>query len=135
MPYAAFLSSGGSPRTITVDSLTVFGIGAVGDSLIAHNTRLSAIYLPLDPDGSSCAFVFRYEAADAVRHAMADTITIDYEARPVFVSAACGVMYYYDIKDLHYTRTLIDSVGCPSKTITNSAAHNMQIYFRVNSES
>lgn len=129
LPLAGFLSSAISPREVSIDSLTVFGVGAPGDSLLLNNRSASELYLPFRIDEGETTFVFRYEQ-EALR-GITDSVTFRYDIVPYFVSSACGVVYNYEIKSIDCTRNLIDSVSCPGMKITNANIRNINIYFRV----
>lgn len=129
LPYAAFYTSQLEPASVALDSITVFGIGAPGDSILADTaSNVSSIYLPFRIDSSQSSFVIRYEALKSALNA--DTITFTYNAHPFFVSAGCGVSYQYEIKDITTTHLMIDSVRCPVGVITNVAGTNINIYFK-----
>lgn len=129
LPYAAFYTSQIEPASVSLDSVTIYGIGAPGDSLLADTaSNVSSIYLPFDIEADKSSFVIRYEALKSAENA--DTITFTYDAKPFFVSAGCGVSYQYEIKDIATTHLLIDSVTCPAGTITNVAGTNINIYFK-----
>ena len=132
LPLAGFYSSDSVPRAISIDSLTVYGIGAPGDSILHDSVaKLSETYLPFRIDQGSTAFVINYLQGRLGKFHMADTIVFNYEIVPWFVSSACGAVYEYRIKDIVTTHTVIDSVTCPSGVIDNKNAENIRIYFRV----
>jgi hypothetical protein len=62
----------------SVSGLTIKGIGAPGDSLLADSTSLSEVYLPLRANVSSTAFaITRWIPVDTLRIPVRDTLTID----------------------------------------------------------
>lgn len=132
LPLAGFYSSGEVPTAISIDSISIYGVGAPGDSILQDSVRsLSEVYLPFRIDQESTTYVIRYLAGIPGILRMADTITFKYNIKPMFVSSACGTVYYYEMDTIETTHFFIDSVSCPRGTITNANIQNLRIYFRV----
>lgn len=135
LPLAGFYSSGETPVAITLDSISIFGIGAPGDSILQDSVRsISQVYLPFRIDEPSTTYEIQYLGGLAGLLRIYDRITFNYEIEPMFVSNACGAVYYYKITDIDYTTNFIDSVTCPEGVITNQNIENLKIYFRVDLE-
>ena len=135
LPLAGFYSSQRIPQAISLDSISILGIGAPGDSILQDSVRsLSQVYLPFRIDQNSTTYEIRYLAGLAGEYRLKDIITFNYEIVPEFVSSACGTVYYYKIESIDYTTTFIDSVICPTGEITNVNLENIKIYFRVSEE-
>lgn len=131
LPLAGFYSSDSVPRAISIDSISIYGVGAPGDSILQDSVRsLSQTYLPFRIDMETTTYVIRYLSGLLGRNHIADTITFNYELKPWFVSSACGVIYDYKIKEIITTHYVIDSVTCPGGEITNANKENLRIYFR-----
>ena len=132
LPLAGFYSSEKNPRAIALDSISILGIGAPGDSILQDSVKsLSQVYLPFRIDQGSTTYEIRYlQGAAGIMH-MADRITFNYEIIPWFVSTACGTVYNYKITSIETTHNFIDSVACPTGEITNVNVENLKIYFRV----
>lgn len=131
LPLAGFYSSGADPKQVSIDSICVYGQGAPGDSMLLDTARnVSQVYLPFDIDSSSTTYVIEYVQPSLSHLNLKDEITFHYEARPFFVSSACGVSYVYDIKNIEHTSVMIDSVTCHGMKITNEDVENIHIYFR-----
>ena len=114
----------------TVSGLTVMGIGAPGDSLLADSTSLGEVYLPLRANVSSTAFaITRWIRIDTLTVPVCDTLTIDYEAIPYFHSAECGAMFNFDLKQVRTTHHGIDSVVALVDVVTNSPTPALNIHF------
>lgn len=136
LPLAGFYSSDSVPVAVTLDSLTIYGIGAPGDSILHDSVgSIKESYLPFRIDQESTSYVFRYLGGTPGFLRMADTVTFNYDIVPWFVSSACGVVYQYRMKDIVTTRHIIDSVVCPRGVIDNLNAENIRIYFRVDTKS
>ena len=137
LPLAGFYTATETPQAVSIDSVSIYAIGAPGDSILHDSVRtLTQTYLPLRIDGTSShvSYVIRYLQGALGRLHIADTISISYDIEPQFVSAACGVSYIFRIKDLTTTHYCIDSVTCPRGYIDNVAVENIHIYFRVNTD-
>ena len=135
LPLAGFYSSAPRPQKISIDSISIYGIGAPGDSILQDSVRnLSQSYLPFRIDEGNTVYVIQYLFGDAGKIHLADTIKFEYDIVPWFVSSACGVIYDYKMKDIVTTHNLIDSVTCPSGEITNANTENIRIYFKVAQE-
>ena len=132
LPLAGFYSSEETPRQVTLDMISIYGLGAPGDSILHDSVSgLSQSYLPFRIDQGSTSYVIKYESGDLGMLRVSDTITFQYEIIPWFVSSACGVVYDYKMTDIISTRHVIDSVVCPNGMIDNANIENLRIYFRV----
>lgn len=132
LPLAGFYSSGTNPQAIALDSISIYGIGAPGDSILEDSVRgLSQSYLPFRIDEGQTTYVIKYLAGILGLLRIADTITFNYEIVPWFESAGCGVIYDYKMTSIETTHYIIDSVTCPTGEITNKNVQNLHIYFRV----
>ena len=132
LPLAGFYSSAEHPQTISIDSISILGLGAPGDSVLQDSVRsLSQVYLPFRIDQPSTTYVIRYLAGLPGIYRMADTIIFNYDIVPMFVSSACGTVYYYKMNSIETTHNFIDSVICPLGEITNANIENLKIFFRM----
>lgn len=132
LPLAGFYSSQENPVAISIDSISILGVGAPGDSVLQDSVRtLSEVYLPFRIDQPSTTYQIRYLWGLPGFYRIYDEITFNYDIVPMFVSTACGTVYYYKMNSIDYTTNFIDSVVCPSGEITNIASENLKIYFRV----
>ncbi len=130
LPLAGFYSSQ-TKSAISIDSLTVFGVGMIGDTTIVNNANsMCQVYMPFNPGATQAQFVLRYEQKAFSNFGIEDTLTVSYEAVPFFHSNECGAMYVYDIKDYSTTHALIDSVLFLAPRIDNTNKENIQIFFR-----
>ena len=129
-PQVGFYSSS-TLKAIAVDSLSVYGIGAPGDSMLLKCGRaISSLELPLRLSTSSVQFVLHYdqEAISDVRYN--DTITLAYDAKPWFESDECGVFYVFDITSHKCTNHLIDSMAVPNPHVSNLGIETAKLFFR-----
>lgn len=133
LPLAGFYSMQ-TKSAITVDSLTVYGVGAPGDSLLLDNEQQSKVYMPLPLSGNSTSFVFHYNQKRLNYVELNDTLTINYNSYPQFISNECGVIYKYKVTDFFYTHHLIDSIALPTMEFNNKDIETIQIFFRTANE-
>lgn len=126
VPLAKFYN-GGTGALATVDSLTVRGLGAPGDSVLAAGQSVSQLYLPLRSTVQQSQFVFSYKSSLAVAP---DTVTLACQAVPTFVSRDCGAMFFFDISRVDYTTHRIDSVVVVYPHITNQDRTSIKIFMK-----
>lgn len=128
LPLAAFYL-GNSQQTIT--GLTIMGIGAPGDSLLADSSALKEVYLPLRASvGTTRYAISRWVGAGTpMAQQLHDTLTLDYEPIAYFHSAECGAMYNFNLHDVRCTNNGIDSVVVITPLVTNSRTPALRIYF------
>ena len=128
LPLAAFYL-GNSQQTIT--GLTIMGIGAPGDSLLADSSALKEVYLPLRASvGTTRYAISRWVGAGTpMAQQLHDTLTLDYEPIAYFHSAECGAMYNFNLHDVRCTINGIDSVVVVTPLVTNSRTPALRIYF------
>lgn len=134
IPQASFYSSS-TQSAISIDSLTVYGVGVPGDSAIMRNEQASQVHLPFRGGVESCQFVFHYEQQALSDERLNDTLTFNYTSIPMFTSVECGAMYFYEISAYSCTNHLIDSVSLVSASVSNVEAETLRIYFRTSSGS
>ena len=135
LPLADFYSAS-TMQKVSLTGLTVYGIGAPGDSMLYIRQNLSQAYLPFRIWEDSTSYVFAYYGlvSDALEDdenvvVPTDTITFRYEPKEWFVSPACGAMYFYDMKSASHTSLLIDSIAF-NNIITNENTSNIKIFFK-----
>lgn len=136
LPLAGFYSSDVNPQSIAIDSLSIYGIDAPGDSILLDSVvNVSSAYLPFRIDQTSTSYVIHYNQKTISNERYNDTITFDYEIIPYFVSSACGSIYKYKMNSIDHSSHFIDSVVCtaPLGVIDNVAVENLRIYFRIES--
>ncbi|MDD2961424.1 MAG: DUF6452 family protein [Muribaculaceae bacterium] len=123
--------SASTKKSITIDSITVYGKDAPGDTMILENQQnVTQVYLPMRLNTSSVQFVLHYEQKLISSPLLNDTVTMNYEAIPYFASEECGSMYWYKINDFVYTEHIVDSVAIPSMMITNADVETIKIFLR-----
>lgn len=129
IPLAGFYSMS-TKKAISIDSLSVFGVGAPGDSSILSSSTASQVYLPLRNSTKVTQYVFHYNQKAISSTALNDTITINYDAFPFFVSSECGAMYNFNVSSFSFTRHVMDSVAIPTMKFTNKNVETIKIFFR-----
>ena len=130
LPLAGFYSAS-SKSKVTLDSISVYAVGVPGDSMMVKcGTSVSQVYMPFDLENSSVRYVLHYDQKAISDERLNDTITINYDVVPYFVSDECGAMCFFDIKNYTWTRHIVDSVAFASDRITNVNVENIKIYVR-----
>lgn len=136
LPLAGFYSSEEVPASIALESISIYGVGAPGDSVLQDSVRnISEVYLPFRIDQNSTTYQIFYLSGWPGLYGIFDEITFNYEIIPMFVSSACGTVYYYKMTSIDHTDNFIDSVVCPTGEITNANIENLKIYFKTQEES
>lgn len=132
LPLAGFYSSEDTPVAISIDSISIAGIGAPGDSVLHDSVKsLSQTYLPFRIDSPETSYEIRYLGGIPGILRLADTITFRYKIIPWFISDECGATFKFEMEDITSTHLFIDSVTCPTGEINNINTQNLRIYFRV----
>ncbi len=126
VPLAKFYNSS-TGALATVDSLTVQGLGAPGDSDLIAGQSVNQLYLPLRSTVQQSQYVLSYKSSLALAP---DTVTLAYQAVPTFVSRDCGAMFFFDISGVNYTTHRIDSVVVVYPHITNQDRTSIKIFMK-----
>lgn len=133
LPFAGLYASG-TLQSLSVSDLTIYGIGAPGDSVLYQSATLKNVYLPFRIDTDETRYVFRYDifASEETDPAEipSDTITFRYTRQPWFNNAACGATYNFELTDISWTSFVIDSISAVEAVITNKNIENLKIFFR-----
>lgn len=111
-----------------IDSVTIGGIDAPGDSLLLRvGEQAKQIYLPFSSERKKVQFAICYKWQQAPDP---DTITFEYTTIPYFASEECGAMYRYTIDKYEYTTVLLDSMVVVDSLITNVEKVNIKLFYR-----
>ena len=134
LPKAALYSST-TGQPITLNNISISGVGAPGDSvLVPVGEAVSEVYLPMRSTESSTSWSFGYTGEGLEDMDLTDVVTFDYESQPYFASDECGAIYRYLITRCDWTEHLIDSVVITDSLITNVDMVRIKIYFRTAEE-
>lgn len=132
LPLAGCYASLPEPSAVSIDSVSIYGIGAPGDSVLLDSVKsLQQAHLPFRLGTGRTQYVIHYLQRGLPEAASRDTLTFTYTERPYFVSEACGAVYYFEDVKATATSHFIDSVTCPAGRITNRNIENIRIYFRI----
>ncbi len=135
LPYAQFYDKTDLRRTISIDSITIYGIDQINDSLIVDSAKsLSSVSLPFRDNDSITQFVLQYNYKWNQNRRLNDTLTFVYRPYVFFASADCGVMFNYTMKEHRYTRHVLDSVIVVTPEITNQNIENIKLVFVTQNE-
>ncbi len=132
IPLAQFYSYDEQQSSLSVDSISIYGVGQPTDSLLLDVGRaVSQVYLPLRFTQSTTQYVIRYDQKQLASPQYNDTLTFIYRAYPYFESIDCGAMYNYAIDTCLYTRNVLDSVAVTKDVITNDNSESVRIFYTV----
>lgn len=106
---------------VSIDSLTVFGLGVLNDSLYQDATEENLL-LPLYPGSDHSIFVI-------LNGLVSDTITINYSSSYNFVSKGCGYNYLHTIESVSFTRNRIDTILIINNSVTPDDEENLRTFF------
>ena len=130
-PRADFYSSL-TGDAISLDSVSVVGVGGRGDSVLSEPGKaVHQVYLPMPPKTDTVSWLFGYHWKAMSDYDITDNVTIVYTRQPWFAGEECGAMYRYHIKKVSYTENLIDSVTVADSLVTNIDRATLNIYFHV----
>lgn len=128
------LYSSSTEQPVTLDSLDIGGVGAPDDSLlVSSGTKVRTLYLPFRYGRETTSFVIHYDykLQGLDDPSFDDVITFTYSTEPYFASEECGAYYIYKIRDVSYTRHLIDSVAIVDSVINNVDMERIKVFFRI----
>lgn len=132
IPRAQFYSYGEQELALSVDSISIYGIGQPTDSMLLDSAvAVTQVYLPLRFTQDTTQYVIRYLQHTLSSPRYNDTLTFVYQAYPYFASIDCGAMYNFNIDTCRYTRHVLDSVSVIAPEITNSDVENIRLFYTV----
>lgn len=108
----------------TLPAMTMYGIGKE-DSLLADNSSVSQVYVPLKQNADITAF---YLQPDSTLQ-QGDTLTLKYQRTLSFVSSGCGFTTLYNIDTAYATHHFIDSIALVNRKIITTNAVNFKIFY------
>lgn len=106
------------PETLTV-SLMVNGEEAVA---INHVSGASALQLPMSYTNECDTVVFSYDSGAT------DTLYVDHEDIPYFISMECGLAMYHRLRGIRHTNAFIDSVAIINDYVNFENNENVKLY-------
>ncbi len=132
VPLAQFYSYDEQHTSLSIDSISIYGIGQPTDSLLLDSAvGVTQLYLPLRFTQNTTQYVIRYEQEVLAHPRYNDTLTFVYQSYPYFESIDCGAMYNFTIESCQYTRNVLDSVAVVKSEITNDNSENVRIFYTI----
>lgn len=129
IPRAGFYDYDATTETaLTLPSVTIYGIGAPGDSALLRNTSAKLVYLPLRLNVNECRYVIHYSYGGYNDDASNDTVSLAYTPLPQFVSHECGALYFFKLDEVTHTNHLLRNVT-HSDTVKNIDVEYLQFFF------
>lgn len=108
------------------DSLTVTTLGT--DSILLNKVKaINHITLPLNYVEKETTFILKYNRF------VYDTLWVEHENYPHFISMDCGISMFYHLKNVKYTTNLIDSIALRNPDIDDNEKENFQIFYTTTS--
>lgn len=107
------------PDTLTV-SLMVNGKDSIVVNKILNATDLQ---LPMSYNNERDTLIFHYTGK------FTDTLYIDHENIPFYISMECGTVMYHKLTGIKYTNSFIDSAVIANDYIKFENNENIKIYF------
>ena len=109
------------PEAISVDNLTVYGIGREDSLIYDQANSVGSFILPFSQSVDETGFVLSLGTET-------DTITFLYSRELHLLSIECGFTTYYYIERIDNTSNVIDSVRVVNEKVTTGDDENIQIY-------
>lgn len=116
-----FYDSDNNDEVVTIDSLSIFGIGHE-DSLIYNNSKnVSRVELPLRIANDTTTFVFIFPEKT-------DTIEVIYDRKVTLISVGCGFTTFYNLNKINHTENEIISIITEEKEVINNLNEHIKIF-------
>lgn len=131
IPLIAFYSDADTTQRVAIDSLTVWGIGQINDSLLLDTASVNQFMAPLRDGVDTTKYVLRYDQENLNPRYKFDTLTFVYHSYVKFDSAECGAMFNYVIDDFRYTTHQLVSATLLTKEIDNLNIENVKLFYHV----
>ena len=132
IPKAVFYAYNMPDRTISVDSISVYGVGQKSGAMIVNcGSRVTLLSLPFRNDADTTQYVLRYDMKTLAQYNICDTLTFVYTRYPHFISADCGVTFNYSIDHFQYTTHMLDSAALMLDEVTNIDEETLRLYYYV----
>lgn len=113
---------------LTVSGLSVYGVGAPGDSLVMAPTKSAhQVWLPFRGLQDNASFHFNFADSE-------NTIFFTYNAIPYFEGEDCGAMWRYHITEVNWDGPNVDSVSVTDPIITNIERERIMIFLTLPNE-
>lgn len=111
----------GTEQQLPVDSLSVMGLGKEDSLLYDQVNNAGSVVLPMNGSDIETAFIFKFDRGT-------DTLWLDYEVIPVFLSPECGFILNFELLETNHTENVIDSVVIVTSEITSFDDTNIRLY-------
>ena len=132
IPKVAFYASNAPERAISIDSISVYGVGQkTGAMIVDCGRRVTSLSLPFRNDADTTQYVVQYDMKALAQYGICDTLTFVYTRYPHFISADCGVTFNYRIDQFQYTTHMLDSAALMVEEVTNIDQETLRLYYYV----
>jgi hypothetical protein len=94
---------------------------------INQDTYISKFGLPISYQGTFDTFYFVYDIDESI----VDTVVVEKTDQPHFESIECNPIFFHTIKDIQYTKNMIDSITIKDTQVTyDTTKVHFNIYFK-----
>lgn len=132
IPKVAFYASNAPERAISIDSISVYGVGQkTGAMIVDCGKRVTSLSLPFRNDADTTQYVVQYDMKALAQYGICDTLTFVYTRYPHFISADCGVTFNYRIDQFQYTTHMLESAALMVEEVTNIDQETLRLYYYV----
>ena len=103
------------------DSISIFGVGSIGQGISMYEKNTKSIGLELRPDAKLTMYKILY-------HGQMDTLYIQHTPKIHLVNMACGCTTYHTISKAWSSDPRVDSVTIINASVETIAQENLRIY-------
>ena len=130
MPLVGIYAMGTPPAAAMIESLTVYGVGQVNDSILYNNvSKIGKFYTPLDISTNMVKYVLQYDNPSVSPEHKRDTLTYKYSKKLVFETPECGATYSFVIDEFKYTTHSIVYAELITPEVNNLESQTVKIYY------
>lgn len=104
------------------DSLTLYGLNAVGGRIYNKAAKIQPALFPLNPSADTSSFVIKING-------VSDTIKFIYRSYPHLISKECGYTFFHDLDTIFYSKNIIDYIFRGNNSITTKNEENIRIFY------
>lgn len=116
------IDDNGQESVISIDSLTVYGVGKPDNLIYNNQQNVSRIELPVHPAMDSTGYVLTFPDG------LSDTLWIAYQRNLNLISVECGFSMFFDIERFTCTEMVIDSCELIFNQISNTSDEHLKVY-------
>lgn len=112
----------GTGKMEAPDSVTVYTTTNPVQFIYNNAPKINFLFLPLNPSTQETSFILRINGIN-------DTVTFINTSFPHLISKECGYVFFYEINEYEFTKSIIDTIIVTNKRITTSNEENIRIFY------